>query len=78
MQKCENIRNWARGCKKEFGRCQKQVWPGPAQANFIFFLQTETRARLVQMLDPVYMIFCKNSQHQTCREFQDDSNHIKN
>ena len=36
------------------------------------------RVRLVQMLDPVYELYYKNSQYQTCREFQDDSNHIKN
>ena len=49
MQKYESIRNWARGCKNENRRCQKQARPSPAQ-NFIFFLQLlKIRARLYKL-----------------------------
>ena len=78
MQKYENTRNWARGCKKKKGGVKSsQAKPSPK-----LHLQPpafeKTCASLYKLPDPVYVIYCKNTQHQTCREFQDDSNHIKN
>ena len=53
---------------------------GPAQAITFFNLQLlfEKRARLLyNMPTPDSLIFWQNLKHETCREFNHESNHIK-
>ena len=68
------------GCKPK-----KMVWksklhrPSPLHSFFNLQLQTfEKRAPLYKLLTPVFVIFCQNSKHETCRALNHDSNHIKN
>ena len=79
--KCKNNKNtksWARGCETEKeGVRSKNKSAQPKSLSSSSNTVKNVRSEFKQ-LTPAFVIFCKNSKHETCRASNRDSNHIKN